>query len=217
MFVIQTPFPASSIYVLLLYTLFMALYWQYRKKDYIHSLMHTCAHPSIHTISWSIVNILITGIDKSILNYQSYMESFKLAAHGNKPISKSVSLFSKRSSCTFMGGGCQKYDDEGALGILSCSVRNPVNKVQTLEVRNVWQCMRKIQQTEKMKNKIIQDLVVLTDRNMPLKQTQVCPLWAVLVRAQPAGPGKQFSPFLQDLWALQNKKALTYWKKSSGR
>lgn len=52
---------------------------------------------------------------------------------------------------------------------------------------------------------------------MPLKQTQARPFWAALVRAQPAGPGKQSSPPLQDLWALQSKKALAYWmSKSSG-
>lgn len=152
MFIIQTPFPASSIYVLLLYTLFMALYWQYRKKG-LYTLSHAHLHTPKHTHNFLIYCEYTNNRNwKSILNYQSDMESFKLAAHGNKPISKSVSLFSKHSSCTFMGGGCKKRDDEGALGILRCSVRNLVNKEQTLEVRNVWQCMRKIQQTEKMKN-----------------------------------------------------------------
>lgn len=150
------------------------------------------------------------------------MESFKLAAHGNKPISKSVSLFPKGSSCTFMWRGCQKHYDESALGILRCSIRNPMKKEPRLGVRNAWQCMRKIKQTENMKNKIIWDLVVLTDsryylgQQCALKTNQVCAFLAALVRAQQAGPGKQSSPFLQDLWALRNKKALTYWRKSSG-
>lgn len=98
------------------------------------------------------------------------MESFKLATHGNKPISKSVSLFPKCSSCTFMGRGCQKHYDEDALGILRCSIRNPVKKEQMLEVGNAWQRMRKIKQTENMKNKIIWDLVVLTDSGYNLSQ-----------------------------------------------
>lgn len=98
------------------------------------------------------------------------MESFKIAAHGNKPISKSISLFPKCGSRTFMGGGCQIHDDEGTLGILRCSMKNPVKKDQMLEVRNAQQCMRKIQQTEKMKNKIIWDLVVLTDSRYNLSQ-----------------------------------------------
>lgn len=38
-----------------------------------------------------------------------------------------------------------------------------MKKEPRLGVRNAWQCMRKIKQTENMKNKIIWDLVVLTD------------------------------------------------------
>lgn len=72
-----------------------------------------------------------------------------------KPISKSVSLFPKCSSCTFVGSGCQKHYDEGALGVLRCSIRNPVKKEQMEEARNARQCTRKIKQTAIMKNKII--------------------------------------------------------------
>lgn len=60
-----------------------------------------------------------------------------------------------------MGGGCQKRYNQDALGILGCSIRNPVKEQQTLQVRIAQQYVRKMKQIKNREKK--KDLVALAD------------------------------------------------------
>lgn len=99
------------------------------------------------------------------------------------------------SSNLFMGGGCQKRYNQDALGILGCSIRNPVKEQQTLQVRIAQQYVRKIKQIKNREKKkglggLGRQQVELESAICPCNKGQAHPTWAGLAKAQPAGPEK---------------------------